>query len=166
MKVLQSVVFLCLLSSSFTVHAQEMNNSKLDEIFKTVCDSVSGGNGVWEFQLDSLKMLCITDQVNNRMRIISPVAELKDISQEQIMEAMEANFHSALDVKYAIANDIMWVAFIHPLRELTEFQVVSAVTQVFNARITFGTLYTSTELTFPNRKKEEEARKKKKLKKS
>ena len=160
------VLIACLLIAPILSYGQEMNNTNLEEIFKNVCDTVSGGEGAWEITLDGLKMLCMTDSRNNRMRIICPVAEMKEITQEQVMEAMEANFHSALDVKYAIANDYMWVAFIHPLKELSEYEVLSAITQVFNAHLTFGTLYSSTDLAFPNAKKQLEKKKEKKLKRS
>ena len=39
--------------------------------------------------------------------------------------------------------------FTHPLKELTEHQVKDAILQVYNANITFGSIYSSTSLTFP-----------------
>ncbi len=59
------------------------------------------------------------------------------------------NFHSALDVRYAESDGVMWVAFIHPLKELSKEQVEDAIRQVFAANLTFGTTYTSTDLVFP-----------------
>ncbi len=67
---------------------------------------------------------------------------------------MEANFHSALDVKYAISNDIVWSIFVHPLAELSEDQVEDAINQIFFSVVTFGTTYTSTNLTFPGSSEE------------
>ena len=66
-----------------------------------------------------------------------------------------ANFHSALDLKYAISDDVLWSTFIHPLRELTVAQVKDAVSQVYYANRTFGTTYTSTDLVFPWKAKKE-----------
>jgi len=90
------------------------------------------------------------------MRIISPIAETTDITDEQIGAAMEANFHSALDVRYAISDGIMWSAFIHPLKELTPSQAIDAVIQVYSAAITFGDTYASTNLSFPKATSTEE----------
>lgn len=154
------------MSSAF---AQHMNNENLEKILYVISDSLQGQPGGWEFTVNGLPMLCMTDQHNNRMRIISPVREMTEVSDEQIKEAMAANFHSALDVKYAISNDILWVAYIHPLKELSKDQVISAISQVYNAYITFGTSYSSTDLVFPNPKdknKKEEQKKKKKTKRS
>ena len=102
-----------------SAHAQNMDNEKLEKILYVVSDTIKGQSGAWEFTLNGMPMLCLTDQSNNRMRIISPVREVKDVSDEQMEEAMAANFHSALDVRYAVSNDILWVAYIHPLKELT-----------------------------------------------
>ncbi|MEM6844101.1 MAG: hypothetical protein AAF632_17875 [Bacteroidota bacterium] len=144
-----------------------MDNEKLEKILYVVSDTITGQNGGWEFSVNGLPMLCITDQINNRMRIIAPVREIKDVSDDELKEAMAANFHSALDVKYAISNDLMWVAFIHPLKELSKDQVISAVSQVYNAYSTFGTTYSSTDLVFPDpQKQEKEEEEKKKLRRS
>jgi len=131
----------------------QMDNDKLEKIIYVMSDSVVGTNGVWEMQVKGMPMMCITDQTNNRMRIIAPVKEAKDVTEEEMKAAMEANFHTALDVRYAVSNDIMWVAYIHPLKELTKDQVINAFSQVYNATLTFGTLYTSTELSFGTQEK-------------
>ncbi len=135
------------------VDAQMMDNDKLEKIIYVMSDSVVGTNGMWEMQIKGMPMMCITDQTNNRMRIIAPVKEAKDVTEEEMKAAMEANFHTALDVRYAVSNDIMWVAYIHPLKELTKDQVINAISQVYNATLTFGTLYTSTELSFGTQEK-------------
>lgn len=98
---------------------------------------------------EEIPVFCITDENHNRMRIISPVKELEKASKEEILRCLEANFHTALDVKYAISEGVIWVAFIHPLKELSEEQVKDALLQVVNANITFGTTYSSTDLYFP-----------------
>ena len=119
-------------------------------------DTMAGENGAWEFLVGDVKMICLTDETNNRMRIIAPIAEMKDITEEEISAAMEANFHSALDVRYAISDQIMWSAFIHPLRELSKNQVIDAISQVYSSTLTFGTAYTSTDLVFPNSNEDSE----------
>ena len=83
------------------------------------------------------------------MRIISPITETSKITAEQIFKCMEANFHTALDIKYAISNDILWSAFIHPLKELSQKQVIDAISQVYSSVKTFGTSYSSSNLIFP-----------------
>lgn len=149
--ILRSILFTFLLALlSFPLQAQDMNNESLEKILYVVSDTLIGQAGAWEFIVEELPMICLTDETHNRMRIISPIAEMSEITDEQVKEAMEANFHSALDVKYAISSDVMWVAYIHPLKELTKDQVLSAISQVYYGHLTFGTSYTSSDLAFPN----------------
>ncbi|MEM7549619.1 MAG: hypothetical protein AAF363_08090 [Bacteroidota bacterium] len=82
------------------------------------------------------------------MRIISPVAETNDMSKEQFEVLLEANFDRALDAKYSIYDNIVWSAFTHPLKELTEEQLVDALRQVVNLVNNFGTTFTSTDMVF------------------
>ena len=126
-----------------------MNNEKLQSIIYTMSDTLAGEDGQWQFIVGELPMFCLTDEVHNRMRIISPVANVSEVGPDELRKCMEANFHSALDVRYSISDDVIWVAFIHPLRELTKDQVIDAVTQVYSAVATFGETYTSTTLSFP-----------------
>lgn len=132
--------------------AQEMDNKGLQEILDTISDTVQGSNGNWQFVVNGLPMFCVTDQTHNRMRIVTPIQHLEDVSAEQLAACMEANFHTALDARYAVSDDILWVAYIHPLRELQPGQVADAIIQVYNAALTFGTSYSSTDLSFPQPK--------------
>lgn len=130
-----------------------MDNDQLGQLIYAVSDTVEGNVGNWQFLIDSMPMFCLTDEFHNRMRIVTPVKKAEDLTEEELTKCMEANFHTALDVKYAISNDILWVAFIHPLKELTEEQALDAISQVYNASATFGTSYSSTDLVFPKREK-------------
>jgi hypothetical protein len=126
-----------------------MNNQKLNAIIYTLSDQIEGTPGNWQFAIDSTLFICLTDELHNRMRIISPIAEIKDLTQVQIMDCMEANFHTALDVRYSISDGVMWSAYIHPLKELTKDQVISGLSQVYSCVKTFGSTYSSGALNFP-----------------
>ncbi len=140
-------------------YGQNMDNSSLQEIIQKNADTVGGVPGNWKFLYKEIPMLCVTDETNNRMRIISPITESSNLDKDLLLDSMTANFHSALDVKYAISNGILWSAYIHPLKELSSEQVESAMSQVYYAAKTFGTTFSSTELIFggaPQEKPKEE----------
>ena len=141
------------------LNAQDMNNDLLHEILIEMSDSISGDKGYWELLVRDIPMLCITDENHNRMRIITPVSELTNLKKGQLKSCMEANFHSVLDVKYAISDDYIWVAFIHPLKELSKDQLRDAISQVWSAAYTFGTAYSSTDLVFPDNSKKKNTKK-------
>lgn len=151
MRYLTLLTFLLYLNSPVT-HGQEMNNASLKEIISTVADSLAGEDGQWRFKIGEMWMVCFTDSSHNRMRIITPIIEVAEMHGDEMEKCMTANFHTALDVKYCIADGILWSAFIHPLKELSYKQVLDALGQVFSASSTFGTNYTSTELIFPSKK--------------
>ena len=144
------LVFAFSFNSSFS---QDMNNEKMGKIFEAVADSIQGGNGQWQFKIKETVFIVVTDTNHNRMRIISPITEAANLDEKLKSAALVANFHTALDVKYAIADNILWSVFIHPLKELTEAQVKDAVKQVYGANVTFGTTFSSTDLVFPGAQK-------------
>ncbi|MFP2996546.1 hypothetical protein ABN763_11570 [Spongiivirga sp. MCCC 1A20706] len=144
----------------------QMSNAKLNTIFNRESDSIQSNGNQWQMLYKDRVLLCVTDENANRMRIISPIAEIDKLDETELKNALVANFHTALDVKYAISDELIWSVFIHPLKELTEQQVVDALRQVYYANLTFGGSYSSTTLVFPgNTKKVEKESPIKKLKK-
>lgn len=134
------------------VHGQIMDNAMLYEILQSVTDSLKGSEGMWQLKYSDRVMLVITDEYHDRMRMISPVEVMEEVSQSQMEAAMIANFHSTLDVRYAISDEILWAVFIHPLKALSESQVRDAFLQVYRAAETFGSTYSSSDLIFPGAK--------------
>ncbi len=124
----------------------------MDKVLRQECDSVKGVLGYWEIKYKKFPMAVITDEKNNRMRIIMPIVYLKELDATYYARALEANFHSVLDAKYAISEDIMWAVYIHPLKELSTEQLKDGLSQVYFAAATFGGSYSSTDLVFPAKK--------------
>ncbi len=146
-----------------SAYSQEMNPEKLKEIISKVSDTaITNGNSI-QFLYKERVLICIYDENANRMRIISPVVQREKLEEDQILNALVANFHSALDVKYALSDEIIWSVFTHPLKELYKHQVQDAIAQVYLASVTFGSTYSSTNLTFPGNTKRKETTKLKKL---
>ena len=145
------VIFVLL---AFTANAQQVETSPgmtkdrlHDLILEVGSDVLISGNMV-QFTYDGAILLCISDSAADRMRIISPIIELSEIESEQLLMALAANFHTVLDARYAISDGVMYAAYIHPLRPLSDEEVYSAIRQVARARNTFGDEYTSGELFF------------------
>ncbi|RMB63843.1 hypothetical protein EAX61_00175 [Dokdonia sinensis] len=126
----------------------QMNNETLKNILEKEVDTLSGTSGRWQLLYNDLPMIVLTDETNDRMRIIAPITEASTLDKGLLLDCLTANFHSALDVKYALSDDILWSVFVHPLSPLTEGEVQSAVQQVYAAAVTFGTTFSSTPLLF------------------
>lgn len=156
---MMSKTFTYLLVCLFAVQvsAQDMTNQKLEVLITKEADSVlSTSKSSYQFILNDRLLVCMTDSTANRMRIISPVAKITELKPEHITGALAANFHSALDVRYAVSDGVMWSAFIHPLKELSDWEVKSAIHQTYNAASNFGTTYQSTGLFFSPASSEKE----------
>jgi len=142
-------ILVFLLTLSLQSEAQKMDNKRLGKILTQVSDSLKGNEGYWQATYKGRQVIIITDQNHNRMRMISPITYINQIDTNVYKAALEANFHTVLDVKYAISEDIMWAVFIHPLKELSDHQVKDAIKQVYYGAATFGGTYSSTDLIFP-----------------
>ncbi len=144
---------LSMLTTAF-VFSQDMTNAKLQQLILKQSDSVMNKSvNFCEIVKLNRSIICVTDSIANRMRIISPIAKIEDLKSEHIIASLAANFHTALDVKYAVSDGVIWSVFIHPLKELSSEQVQSAISQVYNANVTFGSTYQSTNLIFGGAKK-------------
>lgn len=135
---------------------ERMDQAMLEKLVKNLADEgsePSGEGGRVQFQFNGVSLVLLSSEAHDRMRIITPVAEYASLSAEQLALAMAANFHTALDARYALSNGVLYSAYIHPLVSLTAQQVESAVTQVATLAQTFGTSYSSGALNFGGPKK-------------
>ncbi|MCR9250104.1 MAG: YbjN domain-containing protein [bacterium] len=126
----------------------KMTNQKMNKILLRETSNVKGGSGNWQVTYKEMPLFIITDSVHNRMRIITPVAEKKDLKQQDLELLLEANFDRALDAKYSLFQDVLWSTYTHPLGELTVEQFKDAIRQVARLSQTYGTSYTSTDMVF------------------
>lgn len=97
----------------------------------------------FELTVDDIPVLIIADVRANRMRAMVPISSVEGMTPEEMERAMQANFDSALDARYAIARGRLWGVFIHPLKELERDQFISGIAQTVNVAQTYGSLYTS-----------------------
>ena len=152
-------ILLVLLLFACQSFSQENNNETLGEVITRMADTVEGDSGNWHFAINDRLLVCITDEKHNRMRIIAPITKVSSLSDEEIMNCLLANFHTALDVKYAISDEVLWSVFVHPLKELSQAQMEDAISQVYFAAETFGSSYSSTNLVFPGKAPVQESKK-------
>jgi len=90
----------------------------------------------------------VVDPNANRMRILVPIASVEGLGEAELLRLMQANFDSALDARYAVANGRLWSTFIHPLEELQAEQLISGLAQTVTLAQTYGDTYSSGALVF------------------
>lgn len=84
----------------------------------------------------------------NRMRLVSAVTDIASLDEAELLRLMQANFDSALDARYAIAQGALWSTFIHELSSLTSDEFGSGLGQTVNLVQSYGTSYSSGALVF------------------
>lgn len=145
-----SILFtLCFCFSLTILSAQKgMNNKKMGKILAAEASALEGGDGSWQVFIHNHVLLVVTDQESNRMRIFTPIMEESELEKKQMRNMLIANFHTALDAKYSIYEGFVISIYNHPLKELTETQLIDALMQVAKLADNFGTTYSSTDLIF------------------
>ncbi len=145
--------------------APKMTPDRIGQLLEEHTGDLQSSDNMWQFKVQNVNMALVFDTTFDRMRIIAPIMKVDDITDEQKDNMMASNFHLALDARYATGNGLLYAAFIHPLSSLNEKELVSALRQVSTLALTFGTTYTSGELTFgqPEQVEPEDEEKDKKI---
>ncbi len=125
-----------------------MTNVRLGQLLKESASAIDGQAGQWKLKAFGQPLLVLTDTKHDRMRIVSPVVEASALTASQIGALLVANFHTALDARYAVHDGVLYAAFIHPLSPLSDDEVRSAIKQVATLANNFGTSYSSGALIF------------------
>ena len=123
-----------------------MTQERMEAFVRTLAPVAEGVRGSLAFKFAGVEIECISDVTHDRMRLIAAIAPVSHLTAEQVTRILEANFHTALDARYATSHGYLYAAFIHPLSPLTEGEIRSAVAQVSNLARSFATTYSSGEL--------------------
>jgi len=126
-----------------------MDIEKMKKIISSNNIEYKHQNNTIMFDVNGFNIMIIYDVNADRMRIVCPIIKVEELAKDQLTQAMHANFHTALDARYAISNGIVWSVFIHPLSDLSESLFLSAIEQTLTAAVTFGEEYSSGALSFP-----------------
>ncbi|MEM7639497.1 MAG: hypothetical protein AAF269_10555 [Pseudomonadota bacterium] len=100
------------------------------------------------FTIDETVVTLVFDINADRMRLFSQIAPSDGLSGPQLRRLMQANFDTALDARYAVAQGQLWSTFIHRLTSLTQDDFVSALAQTVTLVKTYGTTYSSGAMSF------------------
>jgi len=120
-----------------------MTMTRLAQIIRVLDPDAQAQGAAIEFTLDDIPVIVIADARADRMRAMVPIASADGLGPDDLMRMMQANFDSALDARYAVANGRLWGIFIHPLSPLEKDQFLSGLVQTVTVARTYGTGYTS-----------------------
>ena len=127
---------------------EAMTPQRLDTLLRGETSDIRGQNNQWQLIIDGQQVLVLVDEERDRMRIVAPVIPAAQLNPEQVGNVLIANFHTALDARYAVTDGLLVAAFMHPLSSLQENNLRSALSQVVKLAQNFGTSYSSEGLSF------------------
>lgn len=143
---MKNLVFILSLLIAGPALAQEaeppMSRDRMSEIVTALDPDAQAMPNGFQLTIDDVPMLIVHDLVANRMRAMVPIRMADGMTPEELERVLQANFDTALDARYALANGRLWAIFIHPFRELERDQLISGLAQTVNIANTYGSLYT------------------------
>ena len=126
----------------------DMTVSRALEILLTLDPAAEpSGSGI-ELTIEDVPVLVFFDVAADRMRAMVPIRAAEDMNEDDIRRVLQANFDTALDARYAIAQGKLWGAFIHPLSPLRRDELISGLGQTVNLALSYGTTFSSGALAF------------------
>jgi len=146
-------IFLMFLMTSFAVEQgtptdpispqveTSMTAERLAQIVLEIDPEAQLIRNTMELTVEDIPILLVVSPVANRMRAMVPISSADALTQEDMARVLQANFDSALDARYAIAQGKLWSVFIHPLSSLERDQFLSGLVQTINVARIYGQSY-------------------------
>ena len=137
------IAFLLPLSAQAQEAEPHMTLPRMAEIVLALDPDAQISGPGFSLVIDDIPVLIVTDVRANRMRAMVPIRSADTMSPEEMQRVMQANFDSALDARYAVAQGQLWGVYLHPFKELERDQFISGVAQTVNVAKSYGSLYSS-----------------------
>lgn len=143
-------LFMCLSLVAAPLFAQEaevgpqagaMTAARLNAILLSVDPEAVQRGIATELTISEVPIMVIVDENADRMRAMVPIRSAEGIEPEELHRMMQANFDTALDARYAVAQGRVWGTFIHPLSPLEHEQLLSGLIQTVNLARSYGQTY-------------------------
>ncbi len=142
---LRVLVLLFLIPTGLAAQEAEppMTLERMAGIIEAIDPDANLGGTAFELTIEDVPVLVVTDVTADRMRAMVPIRGAAALDEAELRRLMQANFDSALDARYAVANGRLWSVYIHPFAALETAQFISGLAQTVTAAQTYGTLYSS-----------------------
>ena len=125
-----------------------MTLGTLGQLLDRLLEEKEGSEGFWHGQRDGVTIYVVADEEHDRMRIMSPIGEMRKADPGFLAILLQANFDRALDAKYALRKREVWSVFMHPMSTLVPDDLGTFIDQVARLVKNTGTTYASSDLVF------------------
>ena len=125
-----------------------MTTSAIGRLLDSYLTELEGEEGFWRGVREDVQVFVLSDDSHDRMRIMAPIGELKELEAKVLQMLLEANYDRALDAKYALRGREVWSVSVHPLATLAPDDFASFLDQVVRLVKNTGSTYASSDLVF------------------
>lgn len=125
-----------------------MTTTTIGKLLDSYLTDIEGQPGFWRGMRDEVQLFVLSDDSHDRMRIMAPIGELKDLEPDVLQLLLQANYDRALDAKYAMRGKEVWSVSVHPLATLAPDDFASFLDQVVRLVKNTGSTYASSDLMF------------------
>ena len=125
-----------------------MTVGTLGTLLDRLLEEKEGSDGFWHGQREGVTIYVVADEEHDRMRIMSPIGEMRKADAGFLSILLQANFDRALDAKYALRKREVWSVFMHPMSTLVPDDLGTFIDQVARLVKNTGTTYASSDLVF------------------
>ena len=130
------------------MRASTMTTAAIGKILDSYLTDLEGEAGFWRGTRDEVPVYVFSDDSHDRVRLMAPVGELKELDPKVLQVLLQANYDRALDAKYAMRGFEIWSVSVHPLATLAPDDFASYMDQVVKLVKNTGTTYASSDLMF------------------
>jgi len=120
-----------------------MTVKRMEEIVQALDPDAQFGINAMQLTVEDVPVAIVYDAFADRMRAMVPIRAASAMSPEDMMRVMQANFDTALDARYAVAQGRLWALFLHPIEALERDQLISGIGQTVNLARSYGTAFSS-----------------------
>ncbi|MBI1799099.1 MAG: hypothetical protein HYR73_05390 [Candidatus Eisenbacteria bacterium] len=125
-----------------------MTTAAISKLLDSYLTDLEGRSGFWRGVRDEVAVYVFCDDRNDRMRLMAPIGELKELDPGMLQVLLQANYDRALDAKYALRGLEVWAVSVHPLATLAPDDFASFMDQVVKLVKNTGGTYASSDLVF------------------
>jgi hypothetical protein len=125
-----------------------MTSDGISKILDSYLTELEGKVGFWRGTRDEVQLFVLSDDDHDRIRIMAPIGEVKDLEPDLLHVLLQANYDRALDARYAMRGKEVWSVSVHPLATLAPDDFGDFLDQVVRLVKNTGSTYASSDLVF------------------
>jgi hypothetical protein len=125
-----------------------MTSDGISNILGSYLTELEGKVGFWRGLRDEVQLFVLSDDDHDRIRIMAPIGEVKDLEPDLLHVLLQANYDRALDARYAMRGKEVWSVSVHPLATLAPDDFGDFLDQVVRLVKNTGSTYASSDLVF------------------